>query len=417
MVGGTREDLGRILHQYVADQSATGPSTIVAENTRVAPAQAAFVNAASGHSLCYDDTSNSMMGHPTIVVLPAVLALAEALGSSGRELLDAYVVGVEVAARVGEILAPGHYVRGWHATGTVGVIGAAAAAARLLDMDASRTRHALGIAASTASGLRVNFGTMSMIYHAGLAARGGVDAALLASRGMTSTADPFGGPKGYLAMFAGDDGKAVTVDNLEEGLGKPFEVVVPGLDVKPYPCGGLSHRAVQGVLDLRRQYGFKSTDVVGVECRVPDLHGEILRNRDFRDTLSARISLSYPVAVALRFGKCDLSVFSEELIRDPEMERLSNLVRIASLRTPVEGNLFAAPAEVTVLLKTDQSLSSGVSVVKGSPGFPLSADEARAKFDECTLPTLHERTAELWAALHELESAGARAIGPMLAAT
>ncbi|MGH7662066.1 MAG: MmgE/PrpD family protein [Vulcanimicrobiaceae bacterium] len=408
LVGGVREDFGRILHAY-ARATMPGPdaaSTIVASDMRAAPAFAAYINAAAGHSLCYDDTSNAMMGHPTVVVLPAALAVAESLGSSGDELIDAFALGVEVAVRDSELLAPGHYQRGWHATGMAGVIGAAAAAIRLLRLGEAEAVHALGIAATRAAGLRANFGTMAMIYHAGLAARGGVDAALLAQLGMTSAGDPFSGSKGYFSLFAWPPDKPVDTGRLLQRLGKPFELVSPGLDVKPFPCGSLSHRAIQGALELRAENGVDSRDVVDVDCALPELHQDVLVHTHPDSMLAARISLVYPVAVALRNGSCTVNDFTPDLIKDPEIQRLMGIVKISPIKMEARRgeDLFAAPAEVTLKLRDGRTLHKRVEVVKASPGYHLTAQEVREKFDSCAEPSLGKAASEqLWDAVWRLD--------------
>lgn len=388
MVGGTREDLGRILHRYADDLStATGGSSVLCSPLRTSPSAAAYVNAAAGHALCYDDTSNAMMGHPTIVVLPAALAVGEYAGSTGAELLDAYAVGVEVAVRVSARLAPGHYQRGWHATGVSGVVGAAAAACRLLGLDTAATARALNIAASSAQGLRANFGSMTMIYHAGLASRGGVDAAFLAARGMTTAADPFSGPIGYFTMFEGN-GTAGELPPLE--LDGPLELVDPGLDVKPYPCGSLAHRAIQGVIELRAEHQLDPAEVERIVCRIPQLHQDVLVNVAPRDVLESRISLVYPVSVAMLRGSCNLDDFGTGLLASPQVQDLMSRVRVERLdvSTATAAELFAAPAEVVLQMRDGRSFRTLVRDVKGSPSNPLTPSEWDAKFDECTVPSL-----------------------------
>jgi 2-methylcitrate dehydratase PrpD len=402
VVGGTREDFGRLLHRRVAAYASTSGSSIAGSSVRVPAELAAYVNAAAGHSLCYDDTSNAMMGHPTIVVLPSVLALGEALESSGAEVLDAYAIGVEVAVRTSEVLAPGHYQRGWHATGVCGVLGAAAAAARLLHLDQDATERALGVAATSAAGLRANFGSMAMIFHAGLAARSGVEAALLARLGMTTAADPFGGPMGYFSMFAADDEIATRVAALPDRLGRPWELVEPGLDVKPFPCGSLAHRAIQGVLELRAEHGFTADDIVRLICRLPELHRGVLVHREPHGVLEARISLVYPVAVAAVRGSCGVDDFTLELLASTPVQRLMKLIEIQPLEVgPVTSgaDLFAAPAEVSVDIGNGTTYTRRVVDVLASPAYPFTPEQVRAKFDDCTVRVLGPATSQaLWEA-------------------
>jgi len=406
LVGGTREDFGHVLHDYartVGMASSVGLSSVVASQLRAAPSAAAYVNAAAGHALCYDDTSNAMMGHPTVVILPAVLAVGEHVGCSGAELLDAYAVGVEISVRVSAMLAPGHYLRGWHATGTSAGLGAAAAASRLLGLDRTQCERAIAIAATSAQGLRANFGSMAMIYHAGLAARGGVDAAYLAEAGMTAAPNPLTGPIGYFSMFDGGDHAPSAVGRALK-LGDPMELVDPGLDVKPYPCGSLAHRAIQAVLQLRATHAIEAARVRRVICRLPELHQEVLVHMQPTTTLASRISLVYPVSVALLNGSCALRDFTPELLHSQEVQSLMRKISIEPLDTARDRgvDLFAAPAQVEIELDDGTSYEQTVKDVKGSPQNPLSPAERQAKFDECVVQSLGERGAERLQ--HELES-------------
>jgi 2-methylcitrate dehydratase PrpD len=392
LVGGTREDFGRILHDYaqsVGLVSNSGLSCVVASANRATPATAAYINAAAGHSLCYDDTSNAMMGHPTVVVLPAVLAAGEHVGCSGAEMLDAYAVGVEIAVSVSAVLAPRHYLRGWHPTGTVGGLGAAAAVARLLGLDRAHCERAIAIAATSAQGLRANFGSMAMIYHAGLAARGGVDAAYLAARGMTAAINPLTGPTGYFRMFDDLEGRPHSLTQLPT-LGHPLELVYPGLDVKPYPCGSLSHRAIQAVIQLRSEHSLNPARVERIICRLPELHQAVLVHKNPASTLESRISLVYPVSVAMVNGSCNLSDFSPALLHSPEVRDLMKIITTEPLATETNRgpDLFAAPAQVVIEMDDGSSYETTVKNVKGSPHNSLSEEEQQMKFDECVVPTL-----------------------------
>jgi 2-methylcitrate dehydratase PrpD len=217
---------------------------------------------------------------------------------------------------------------------------------------------------------------------------------------MTSAPDPFVGPMGYFAMFRGDGADIPSGDDLVERLANPLELLEPGLDVKPHPCGALSHRCIQAALELRAELGFDSSDVVALECRLPDLHRQVLVHVHPRRVLEARISLVYPVAVALRKGSCRVEDFSLEELARAEIPRLMDCIQIAPLvvGSPTSGvDLFAAPAEVTVTLRNGVRKQRRVTAVKGSAANPLTAEEMRAKFDECARRTLTlEEAQRLW---------------------
>jgi 2-methylcitrate dehydratase PrpD len=200
-IAGAKEPLAAILADEFRS-STTGPCTIIASDSKASLHDAALVNGAVSHALDYDDVNRLMHGHPTVPVAASVLALGEMMGKSGRDVLTAFIAGYEVECRLGDMCGDGHYEQGFHATGTMGTFGAAAGAANLLGLDADRTAMALGIAASEASGLKINFGTMTKPLHAGKAAQNGLIAARIAARGFTARADAIEAPQGFLQTQA-----------------------------------------------------------------------------------------------------------------------------------------------------------------------------------------------------------------------
>jgi 2-methylcitrate dehydratase PrpD len=391
LIGGTREALGQVMHSYARTiGSWSSGSSVICSDVRISPAMAAMVNATSGHSLCYDDTSNNMMGHPTVVVLPAAMAVGEMVGSAGDDLLAAYAVGSEIAVRTSQIMAPFHYQIGWHPTGICGAIGAAAACARLLELTPSQTANALSIAACDSQGIRASFGSMTMIHNAGLGARGGVEAALLAREGMTVPLEVFSGDIGYFSLHSMKRVRGAESAISAAEPGDPYELVSPGLDVKPYPCGSLGHRCIQGLIDLKAETEFMPAQIEAIRCRIPDLHKDVLRNTDPQDVLESRISLVYPIAVAALRGSCSTADFSLELLEDPVLRELMAKVTIDALDMG-EANgseIFSAAGEVSVELRGGETLVRTVKDVKGSPSCPLSADEELAKLRDCVEPSI-----------------------------
>ena len=211
-------------------------------------------------------TKSPSMAHPSVTVLPAVLALGEKLKAPGKACLEAYLVGMEVISKVGRAINPDHYDKGWHSTGTLGTLGAASASSKLLKLDAERIRMALGIAASMSSGLRANFGTMTKSFHAGHAARNGVESALLASRGFTASKDVLESDLGFCDLFT--EGKNYDLQKIVEGLGDPFSILSPGVGKKPYPSCAATHSFLDGIFGLIERYDIKAEDVDSVECGI-----------------------------------------------------------------------------------------------------------------------------------------------------
>src|SRR3972149_3219544 len=224
------------------------------------PARAAVANGTAAHALDFDDTNFAMMGHPSAPVLSAALAAGELALADGRALVHAFLLGFEVETAMAEVMNPPHYEKGFHATGTLGTMGAAAAAARLLGLDAEQTRTALAIAASQASGLTENFGTMTKPFHAGHAARSGVLSALLAREGFTASAQAIEGPQGYFAVL----GAGKREEQALESLGAPWKILETGVAVKPYPSCACPHSIIDSALELRRTHNITPEQVAEV---------------------------------------------------------------------------------------------------------------------------------------------------------
>lgn len=344
---------------------------------RAAPAEAALVNGAFAHALDYDDVSYSMRGHPSAPLLPAALAAAETAVAGGRDLILAFVLGVEVEGKLGRLMGGRHYALGWHPTSTLGTLGAAAAGARLLGLDRERTQAALGIAASMACGLRANFGTMTKPLHAGLAARNGLQAAQLAAEGFTAAAEALEGEEGFLAAFLG--GQAPESPDLGP-LGNPYEIVSPGLGQKLYPCCYATHRAVDAALELAQ--GIDAAEVAAVRARVSrGTLMPLLRGRP-RTGLEGKFSLEYCLAAALLDGAVRIGSFSDEAVRRREAIRLMEATEVMEDETPLP-NPLNSWAEVSLTLRDGGSRTLRVEVPKGDPRRPLAWQELAAKFEDC----------------------------------
>src|SRR3989454_1174337 len=237
MLAGAGEPVARVVRRVVRAEGGIALATVVGSSLKTSPGWAALANGAAGHAHDFDDTNFALLGHPSVPLLSTALAAGEAEMADGRALVLAYLVGFEVSVALGAALNPDHYTRGWHATSSIGTLGCAAAAARIMGLDVVQTRNALSLAASHASGLKENFGSMTKPYHAGHAARNGILAAQLAREGLTASETALEGKQGYAAAFGGSH----ALDGALERLGRSWHLVESGIAVKPYPSCALTH--------------------------------------------------------------------------------------------------------------------------------------------------------------------------------
>jgi len=394
ILAGTVEPVTRIAAGLVAEEGGAPVAAQLGTTLRTTPESAALLNGISGHALDYDDVSASLTGHPSVVVVPAALAMAELTGSDGAAFLQGYVVGVEVMAKMGLAIGPAHYCAGWHATSTLGTVGAAAAASRVLGLDAVRTAHALAVAVSESSGSRRNFGTMTKPYHAGHAARCGVAAARLASRGMTGDLTAIEAPLGLFALLSYGEGRPAAI---APALGRPYDLASAGLSVKKYPCCFATHRAADAVLDLRAEHGLTDPDQVeAVRVTVaPGGVAPLIHDRPATG-LEAKFSMQYVLAAALLDGRVGLDAFEDAAVRRPAAQALLPRVTvhedptIAAGANPIE----EGHVDVEVRLRAGATLTRRVVHPRGSPRDPLRPADLAAKFLDCADAALEPEEAE-----------------------
>jgi 2-methylcitrate dehydratase PrpD len=364
---------------------------------------AAFVNGTLAHAHDIDDTNPSMRGHPSCPVVPAVFALAPQQKASGKDLVAAYVAGVEVACKLGRAVNMPHYNRGWHTTLTLGTIGAAAAAANLLKLDAERTAMALAIGASTASGLVANFGTMTKPVHSGFAAENGVKAALLARAGVTANPGAIEAGNGFFELFCGLD--QVRPELAVQALGERYDLVDPGNIYKQYPTCSLTHCAIDMILDGIASGGIDPAQVEGVECAVGYRCENTLPYHDARTGLEGKFSMEYCLAAALVYGRVSFAEFEDDKVNAPAISAMHRKIKLHThpdLRTPE-----SVPFDFTDLVivhKDGRRFHGRESFAKGDPKKRWSLDGFRGKFVTCSAPVLGESAAiARWEDLQRLE--------------
>jgi 2-methylcitrate dehydratase PrpD len=388
-IAGRHEPVSQRLRTWALAQGASGVASLWGTGERVSPALAALVNGAAAHALDFDDVSWAMNGHPTVPLLPAVFAAAELAGASGADVLRAYVAGFEVEARLGQALGRPHYEKGWHATSTVGVFGAAAGAGVLLGLDASQLRRAFGIACSRAAGTRANFGTDTKPLHAGLAARAGLEAAQLAQLGVTAREDAVEAEMGLADLYAAKQPFALPK------LGAPFALERPGLELKPYPSCRFTHRTIDLVLSLREKNAER--EVGSIEIASDPLGLKVLIYATPRTGLEAKFSLQYCAAIAWLEGWPGLAAFSDSRAAAPDVQSLLRKVAVREARGPDE--------EVELVFRDGTRARGSARHARGSPDQPLSDADRIAKVRACVAPALGDAGAErLIAAVEGLES-------------
>jgi 2-methylcitrate dehydratase PrpD len=384
MLAGAAEPVAASVRAVARAEGGTPLCTVVGTSLQTAPTWAALANGAAGHAHDFDDTSFALLGHPSVPLLAAVLAAAEAEPAGGADAVLAYLIGFEVSAALGLALNPDHYTRGWHATSSIGTLGCAAAVSKLLGLDPGQTRHALGIAASLASGLKENFGSMTKPFHAGHAARNGVFAAMVAREGLTASESALDGRQGYAAAF----GQATLAPDAFDALGQRWQVVASGIAVKPYPSCALTHSAIDALLELRGRHGLRPEQVAEIEVGVNHVVPDVLRHAVPTSGLERKFSMQFCAAAALASGRVDLASFDDGPVTDAGTRELMGRVRMVvdpALPDRLEQHAWS---RVTVRLGDGRALESPPRGASGHPDQPLSDAQLRDKFLACATPVL-----------------------------
>ncbi|MFZ3322584.1 MAG: MmgE/PrpD family protein [Usitatibacter sp.] len=343
-------------------------SSVLGRAEKLDMAGAALVNGITSHTFDFDDTHLKTVIHPAGPVASALLALAEVRGSSGRELVDALVLGIDVACRIGNCMYPEHYDRGWHITGSTGTLGAAAGCARLMKLDEGKTMMALGIAASQPIGMREQFGTMTKPFHPGGAARAGLTSALLAANGFTASPRAIEAPRGYAQVVSTkNDWGEITGE-----LGQRFEISFN--TYKPFACGIVIHPTIDAAIQLRAQ-GVKAEEVERVDLRVHPLVLELTGKKEPQDGLQGKFSVYHGFAAGLVFGQAGEGEYGDAIVRRDDVVALRRKV-IAT----VDASIAEDAADVTATLRGGRTVRVRVDHAIGSLERPLSDSQLEAKF-------------------------------------
>ena len=406
MLAGATEESGRLVRAHLRELGGKEQGTVLGATLRAPLQSAAWANGTAGHAMDYDDTQLAtdpqsvygLLTHPTVPVLAGALAAAEGTGASGAALLDAYLIGVEVACRVADAVNPRHYRDGFHSTATMGGFGAAAAAARLFGCDLDTTLRAFGLAASMSAGLRENFGTMTKPFHAGRAAENGLFAVLLARRGWTAAKDILEAKRGFYSASSG----GYDPSKIEGKLGAPYFFIEPGISIKPYPSGSLSHPAQDTLLDLVREYDIRPEQVeridVGVNSHVPNA---LIHTRP-TTALEGKFSLQFQMSIGVLERAAGIAQFVDAKVREPRTRAMMERVHVY-VDPEIEALGYnEMRMKVHITLQDGRKLSGYAEAAKGHPKKPMSRSDLRDKFMDCAALVMTSQQAEsalehLWA--------------------
>jgi 2-methylcitrate dehydratase PrpD len=375
---------------------------------------AALVNGTSGHALDWDDTQLAtspdrifgLLTHPTIPPLAAAFAVAEARHATGAQFLEAFLTGFEVECKIAEAVHPNHYEMGFHSSGTIGTFGAVTAAAKLLALDRDQTAHALAIAASSASGIRVNFGSMTKPLHVGRAAQNGVVAAELAARGFTGGADALDPPWGFFAAFG--HGGGFDAKRIIGKLGDPHTIVSPGVAIKPYPCGVLGHPTMDAMRRLVVENDVEPTQIAAIRVRAGSNILNPLRYAIARNELEAKFCPAFMVtAIALR-RKAGIREFNDEFVQSAPVQALMRKVERV-LDPAIEALGFEKIRSIVEVDLTDgrKLVMHADDKYRGGPDRPFTRAELYEKFNDCaSLVHAAPQCDEIFRAVEGIENLG-----------
>ena len=378
MIAGRDEPPPQLLKAALSPPA--GEATLLfGQGTAPAP-EAAWINGTAAHALDFDDVAQR--GHPSTVLVPAILAEAQVLGASGQQMMLAYAAGYETWAELVRRDQDGHHDKGWHPTGIFGAIGAAAACASLRGLSAERAAHAIALGASQSAGIMANFGTMTKPFHAGRAAHAGVISARLAGAGFTASLDALEHSQGFINAVS----PAGRVD-LESPVqaGSVWKLAKDRLSVKKYPLCFCTHRALDGMLDLLKQSPLAPAQVAHVHVRTSRRNTTILRNHRPQTGLEAKFSMEFAMACSIVAGRAGLTELTDGFVRRDEVQSLMQRVSVEADDREDPANPGYTPDDL-VVVETDGGKrieSRKISAVRGGPALPLPREELWTKFDDC----------------------------------
>jgi 2-methylcitrate dehydratase PrpD len=423
-LAGSKAQTGTLCRRYLEKIGACdGKSTIIGSARKTSPRFAAFVNGVSIHADDFDDTQLAvakdrvygLLVHPTVPVLPALFALAERGGVSGKQLTLAYHLGVEVECKIAEAISPRHYQDGFHSTGTCGPFGSSAACAKLLRFEHSEILHTFGLVASQSGGLRENFGTMTKPFQAGHAAESGLVSAELVALGWTAAGQILEADRGFFHAFGGSYDPAAIMDR----LGKPWTFASPGISLKPYPSGSLTHPAMTELARMIEANNIQAAQVEKIDVGANHNMTTTLLHHQPKTGLEAKFSMEFCIAILLLEHKAGLKEFSDRVVQRADVQEMIRRVNFYVDPEAESAGYDKMTSLLKIHLKNGSFVAGRADFGKGSPANPMTFEEAAAKFRGCAeyVDWPKDKTERIIAFVRALDSApDVRALSPLLSA-
>lgn len=381
ILSGYKQPCSEILIDWVRVQSGAEQSTVLGYDFKTSASLAALVNGTMGHAIDYDDVYAPLRGHPSLPIYVAVLAVSESEGKSGKDLITAYLLGVEIMTKIGTQLNPSHYLKGWHSTATMGVIGAAAAVGKLYDFTLEQFKTVIGLASSMISGIRLNFGTMAKPFHVGYAARNGIEASQLVKNGFTASHHTYDLPKGVFDLYSEEQ----TQINWSDQLAKPWSIMQPGFHIKKYPCCYATHRHADAAYQLISENNLDVEAIEKIECIGPvGTFVPLIYNRP-KTGLQGKFSLEYVVSAMLLDRAVNLNSFTDKMVNRSSIQKLIPKVVLIEDSSIKEDRVAGNNGFVKLHIQTKDHIHEvTITHGKGSAKNPLTDEELKEKFLDCT---------------------------------
>lgn len=386
-LSGSVAQSGRFVQQHLSDVAGAGAASVIGTELKVPARFAAFANGVGVHADDYDDTQLAvaedrvygLLTHPTAPCLPAAFAEAEVRGLSGRDLLAAYLVGVDVECKIAEAISPRHYQHGFHSTATCGTFAAASAAGKLRGFNRETLQRALSIAGSQSAGLRENFGTMTKPFHAGRSCESGIVACDMAAMGWTATDKILEAPRGFFQAHGG----GYDLNAIRGKLGAPWTFADPGISIKPHPSGSLTHPGMTEMLSLIREHDIKPENVERVDVGTNHNMLNALIHHRPRNELQAKFSIEFCMAILLLERRANLPEFTDETVLRDDVQAMIERVHF-DVHPEAEAAGYAKMTTIlTIHLKDGRTITGQADFGKGSPANPMSYTEVADKFRGC----------------------------------